>query len=156
MQTPRLNSCGRLCARSQAHWLLEDDTLSTLQALQGEGYKLGIISNAGDDDDVQTLVDKANIRAYFDVVLSSAACGVRKPNPRIFALALEQMRLQAAETAMVGDTLGADILGAKNAGLYSIWLTRRADTPANREHQHTITPDAQISALGELPALLKN
>ncbi len=145
-----------LYAASQAHWLLEDDTLSTLQALHAAGYKLGIISNAGDDDDVQTLVDKANMRAYFDVVLSSAACGVRKPNPRIFALALEQMKLQAAETAMVGDTLGADILGAKNAGLYSIWLTRRADTPANREHQHTITPDAQISALGDLPALLKN
>lgn len=147
---------GALYATSQAHWLLEDDTLSTLQALQAAGYKLGIISNAGDDDDVQTLVDKANMRAYFDVVLSSAACGVRKPNPRIFALALEQTGLHASETAMVGDTLGADILGAKNAGLYSIWLTRRADTPANREHRQTIAPDAQISTLSDLLALLKN
>lgn len=143
-----------LYAASQAHWLLEDDTLSTLQALQSAGYNLGIISNAGDDEDVQTLVDKAEMRQYFDLVLSSAACGVRKPNPRIFELALEHMGLQANETAMVGDTLGADILGAKNAGLYSIWLTRRADTPANRDHQDTILPDAQISALSELLHLL--
>ncbi|MCW5874993.1 MAG: HAD family hydrolase [Anaerolineales bacterium] len=143
-----------LYAASQAHWLLEEDTLSTLQALRAAGYTLGILSNAGDDDDVQTLVDKAEIRPYFELVLSSAACGVRKPNPRIFEIALERMGLQASETAMVGDTLGADILGAKNAGLYSIWLTRHADTPGNRDHQDTITPDAKISTLSELLLLL--
>jgi len=143
-----------LYAASQAHWTLEEDTLPTLQALQAAGYTLGIISNAGDDEDVQTLVDKTGMRPYFDFVLSSAACGVRKPNPRIFTLALERAGLAASEAAMVGDTLGADILGAQNAGIYSIWLTRRADTPANQDHRDTIRPDAQISALSELLLLL--
>lgn len=150
--TPALRA---LYAASQAHWLLEDDTLATLEALKAAGYKLAIISNAGDDDDVQTLVDKAELRPYFELVLSSAACGVRKPNPRIFSIALEQLAVQAGEAAMVGDTLGADILGANNAGIYSIWLTRRADTPANREHAQTITPNAQIPSLAELPSLIK-
>ena len=57
---------------------------------------------------------------------------------------------------MVGDSLGADILGARNAGLYSIWVTRRADTAANRAHKDTIQPDAVISTLSELPPLLNS
>jgi FMN phosphatase YigB (HAD superfamily) len=56
---------------------------------------------------------------------------------------------------MVGDTLGADILGAQNAGIYAIWITRRADVPANRAHQDTIHPDAAIDSLAEIPGLLE-
>ena len=57
---------------------------------------------------------------------------------------------------MVGDKLGADILGARNAGIYSIWMTRRADIPANRDHEDTIKPDVSINSLQELPALLSS
>jgi FMN phosphatase YigB (HAD superfamily) len=55
---------------------------------------------------------------------------------------------------MVGDTLGADILGAQHAGVYSIWVTRHADTPANRAHADTIQPDALIECLEDLHPLL--
>ncbi len=144
----------RLYAVSQAHWKPEADALPTLEKLRQAGFRMAIISNAGDDDDVQTLVDKAGIRNYFDLVLTSAACGIRKPNPRIFELALKQLRVNHERAAMVGDTLGADILGANNADVYSIWLTRRADTPANRDHEDTIQPDATIQTLAELPELL--
>ena len=57
---------------------------------------------------------------------------------------------------MVGDKLGADILGAKNAGIFAIWVTRYADTPANRDHLDTIQPDAVIPSIKELPALLES
>lgn len=144
-----------LYAASQAHWKREEDTLPTLQALRDAGYRMAVISNAGDDEDVQTLVDNAGIRPFFEQVLSSAACGIRKPNPRIFELALVGLGAQPAQAAMVGDTLGADILGAKNAGLYAVWLTRRADTPGNRDHDDTIQPDASIQTLAELPQLLE-
>lgn len=144
----------RLYSVSQAHWKREEDALPMLDALQSAGYKLGIISNASDDEDVQTLVDKAGIRSYFEFVLSSAACGIRKPNPAIFEIGLQRLGLTAGQVAMVGDTLGADILGARNAGLYSIWITRRADTPDNRDHDDTILPDAQIATLAQLPELL--
>jgi putative hydrolase of the HAD superfamily len=99
-------------------------------------------------------VDNAGIRGYFDFVLSSAACGIRKPNPSIFEVGLEHWRLVPSEAVMVGDTLGADILGARNAGIYSIWITRRADRPSNRDHAGTILPDDQIETLAELPEKL--
>jgi len=138
-------------AVSQSHWQPETDARPTLETLRQRGYRLGIISNAADDRDVQTLIDKAEVRPFFDVILTSAAEGIRKPNPRIFQIALDALGGVAPErAAMVGDTLGADILGARNAGLYGIWINRRADTAANRAHQDTIHPDRTIGTLLEL------
>lgn len=141
-------------AVTQAHWQLEPDALETLQALKDLGYRLGMISNAGDDRDVQKLVDKAGIRLFFDIILTSAAEGIRKPNPRIFELVLDHWALPPERVVMVGDTLGADILGARNAGLFGVWITRRAENPANRAHADTILPNASITTLAELPGIL--
>ena len=144
-----------LYQESQAYWLPEKDTCSTLLVLKDQGYRLGVISNASDDADVQNLIDKAEIRSFLDFVLSSAACGIRKPDPKIFQLALEHWEFLPQEVVMVGDTLGADVLGGQNAGLFTVWITRRADTPGNRADLVTIQPDATIETLAELPALLE-
>jgi HAD superfamily hydrolase (TIGR01549 family) len=141
-------------AVSQAHWYPEEDAHEMLRTFQEQGYCLAIISNAADDNDVQTLVDNANIRSYFELILSSAAVGIRKPNPRIFEIALEMMDVPNSRVAMVGDTLEADILGAQNADIYSIWITRRADNPSNRAHANTIEADMEIATLEELPKRL--
>jgi putative hydrolase of the HAD superfamily len=140
---------------SQAHWKGDETAEPTLKALQAAGYRLGVISNASDDSDVQTLIANAGLHPYLDFILTSAACGIRKPNPRIFEIALEKWGFAPSEAAMVGDTLGADILGARNAGLYSIWVTKYADKPGNHDHLDTIQPDAEIKTLAELPQLLK-
>ncbi len=144
----------KLYGVSQNHWQLEADLASTLAALDRQGYLLGIISNASDDIDVQTLVDKADIRHYFDFVLSSAACGIRKPNPEVFKQGLTHWQIAPSAVVMVGDTLNADVLGAKQAGIFSVWITRRADTRGNRKHAATIQPDATIETLAQLPGLL--
>jgi HAD superfamily hydrolase (TIGR01662 family) len=141
-------------AVSQAHWKLEADALPTLQLLREQGYRMGIISNAGDDQDVQTLIDKAGLRSYFEVILTSAALGIRKPNPRLFHQALQHWGASPESAVMIGDTLGADILGAHNAGLSSVWITRRASL--DQPHQDTIIPNARVAALSELPKLLAN
>ncbi len=67
---------------SQAYWQLEEDAEAALQELQEMGCRLGIFSNAGDDNDVQKLVQINGLRDYFDYVLSSAGVGLRKPAPR--------------------------------------------------------------------------
>lgn len=141
---------------SQAHWKPEEDALPTLKKLKAQGYGLGIISNAADDADVQTLVDKANLRPYFEIILSSAAAGIRKPHAEIFQRALSALKTPASRTAMVGDTLEADILGAQNAGMVGIWITRRAETLDRRREMARVKPDAVINRLSELPEVLEN
>ena len=142
-------------AISQAYWRPEEDCIPTLRWLRDRGYRLGMISNASDANDVETLIDLAGIRPFFDTILISATVGYRKPDPRIFHLALDGWGLPPDRVAMIGDTLGADIIGARNAGMFSVWITRRAEAPANQAHIDTIQPDATIAALAELPRLLE-
>jgi HAD superfamily hydrolase (TIGR01549 family) len=144
----------RLYAASQEYWIPEADLLPMMDALKAAGYRLGVISNAGDDQDVQTLVDKAQICSYLEFVITSASSGRRKPDGRIFALGLQLFGLSPEEVVMVGDTLTADILGANLMGITSVWITRRADTPGNRKNQDLIRPSAEIETLAELPGLL--
>lgn len=144
----------KMYAVSEAYWKIEEDALETLQALRTAGCRLGLISNAADDADVQTLIDKGGLREFFDPILTSAAVGIRKPNPRIFQMALAHWGLPPERVVVVGDSLDADIRGARNAGMRSIWITRRADTPANRARAGTIRPDAQVATLVEIPETL--
>ena len=87
-----------------------------------------------------------------DFILTSAQCSYRKPHPRIFELAIANWYFLPSETVMVGDNLDADIRGAKSAGLYGIWISRRAGSSS--EDEPRVQPDATISSLTELPALL--
>jgi putative hydrolase of the HAD superfamily len=137
---------------TQANWVLEEDALSTLKKLEKDGYRMGLISNAGDDQDVHQLVQRFGISPYFDFILTSAACSYRKPHPRIFELAIANWYFLPSETVMVGDNLDADIRGAKSAGLYAVWISRRAGQSS--EDQPRVQPDATVSSLSELPALL--
>jgi putative hydrolase of the HAD superfamily len=137
---------------TQTNWVLEDDALQTLKKLEKDGYRMGLISNAGDDQDVHQLVRRFGIASYFDFILTSAACSYRKPHPRIFELAIANWYFLPSETVMVGDNLDADIRGAKSAGLYAVWISRRAGSSS--EDQPRVQPDATVSTLAELPALL--
>ena len=139
---------------SEAHWSPMEGVYEVLDELRVKGMCLGIISNAGDEGNVQRLIDNAQLRPYFRPIYISAALGIRKPNPKLFEMVLETWDLPADQVVMVGDNLGADILGAQNAGVHQIWLTTQADTPSNRERVSVIIPEATAESITEVPALL--
>ena len=145
-------SLNALFSVTRENWALEDDALHTIKELREKGYNLGIVSNAGDDADVQKLAQNFGITEYFDFILSSAACSYRKPHPRIFEIALSNWYCPPSEAVMVGDNLDADIRGAQNTGIYGVWISRRAD-PVTVD-QAKIQPDATLSSLSELPTAL--
>jgi FMN phosphatase YigB (HAD superfamily) len=93
---------------------------------------------------------------YMEIILISAEVGIRKPHPRIFQLALQHWQATPDQAVMVGDTLGADILGGLNAGIATIWITRRANTRDNIEQKDIIQADAVVTQLQEIPELLTN
>ncbi len=138
-----------LFAVTQTNWVVEEDAIPTLRILKGEGYRLGLVSNAADDKNVQQLVDRWGLRSYFEFIVTSAACGVRKPRPEIFQLALDHFKISPEKAAMIGDTLGADIEGANQMGMYSVWIKRRAE----RTDPDTI-PQATVEYLKDIPNLL--
>ncbi len=145
-----------LYAYGETLWQPFPDTYATLDALRDAGYRLAIVSNARDAGNVHRLIDNHRLRPWFDPILISAEIGVRKPNPRIFQAALDQWGIGPNEAVMVGDMLGADVLGAKNAGLRSVWATMQAGRSANEAHLDTLVPDATIASLSELMPLLES
>ncbi len=126
-----------------------------LDQLRAAGVRLGLISNAGDGENVARLLRQAGLAGVFDPELVSARVGLRKPNPAIFQMALEAWRLPAGEVVMVGDSLGADILGAQLAGLHSVWVTAHAGRAANAAHRGNIIPEREIARLEELPGVVE-
>jgi putative hydrolase of the HAD superfamily len=96
------------------------DTLPTLDELRARGKKIGVITN-GPTHWQQGKLDALGIASVFDTILISEVEGVQKPDPRIFARALERCGLRASESIFVGDHPDADIAGAKAAGLLPVW-----------------------------------
>ncbi len=139
-------------AVTQQNWYLEEDAISTLEALIKRGYQLGLISNTSDENNVQGIVDHWGLRPFFETIVTSAALGIRKPDARIFQTALDHFHCQPEAAAMVGDLLKADVLGANQTGIYSIWITRRVQLPDDGELQ--IQPQAVVAALHQIPDLL--
>ncbi|MEA3345157.1 MAG: HAD family hydrolase [Chloroflexota bacterium] len=137
----------------ETKWTLFPDTLLTLEALLETGYRLGLISNASDDAMIQRMLRRLELEPFLHPALNSAGVGIRKPDPRIFQLVLEEWGLEPGEVVMVGNTLEADILGAQLTGMRSI-LALMDENPANDEVRDRIIPDATIEALAQLPPLL--
>ena len=94
---------------------VEPDVIPALAALRDRGLRLVVVSNA--NGRLRHLFDRVDLTKWFDHVLDSHEWGVEKPNPRLFELALEQSRADAARTIHVGDLYHVDVIGARNAGL---------------------------------------
>jgi len=142
-------------AQGELLWQPFSDVYHTLDTLKERGYQIGLISNARDAANVERLIDNAQLRPWLNPIVISANVGVRKPNPHIFKIVLDYWQLLPEQVVMVGDMLGADILGAHNAGLRGVWATMQTEREANAAHVHTITPEATIASLSELLPLLE-
>jgi len=129
---------------------IDEHASEVLRKLQRK-YKLGIVSNFAIPECVMKLLETHGLDKFFDVVVVSAAVNKRKPSPEIFQKALEKLDVDAAETVFVGDTVDADIKGAKDMGMKTIFIERRAQKEVEQ-----ICPDQTIKNLSGLAAALEH
>ncbi|RUA12883.1 MAG: noncanonical pyrimidine nucleotidase, YjjG family [Flavobacteriia bacterium] len=90
-------------------------------------YKMHIITN-GFEEVQHKKMNNANLLEYFDKIITSEEVGVKKPNPRIFEYALEKAQALQEESMMIGDNFEADILGARNVGMQTIFCKFNGET----------------------------
>jgi HAD superfamily hydrolase (TIGR01549 family) len=128
---------------------IDKNTKSVLEKLHRR-YKLGIVSNFAIPECVDKLLERHSLEKFFDVVLVSGAVNKRKPSPEIFEKALEKLGITAENAVFVGDTVDADIEGAKNAGMKAIFIERRL-----QKEVESACPDLTIKGLGELLSALE-
>lgn len=101
---------------------LYPDALPAVEALHQEGFTIGVISNIGTE--LPDHVHNVGLGPYVAVTVSSGEVGVAKPHPAVFEAALRKAGVSAAEAVHVGDGYDSDVVGAANAGLHAIYLTR--------------------------------
>jgi putative hydrolase of the HAD superfamily len=130
------------------------DSLAVLEQLRhGPGVianrSLGIITN-GPADVQRDKVDLLQIRNLVDFVIISGEFGTSKPDPAIYAEALQRAGATAAETVFVGDSAEHDMAGAHASGMRSVWINRHGNPWTGSWG----APDRQIRHIGELPRLV--
>jgi putative hydrolase of the HAD superfamily len=134
------------CER-RARYVPYPDVKLCLDLLRAD-YRLGIVTNGPCDLQCAKL-DASRLRNYFGAVAISREVGVKKPDARIFAIALGQLGVTAVDSVFVGDTPKTDIVGAHAAGMRVIWLNRD-----NSPLPDGIVPDRTIHSLAELEQTL--
>ena len=97
---------------------LIDDTIPILKYLDSR-YKLHIITNGFQEVQNLKLIN-SGIDRFFKTITNSEMAGVKKPNQKIFQLAINKAKTDFNSSIMIGDNLDADIHGALNTGMDAI------------------------------------
>ena len=109
--------------------------LETLDYLKGK-YRLHIITNGFEEVQFRKLRN-SRIDTYFQEVVNSDRAGVKKPDPGIFRMALEATGIKPEKGVMIGDSLEADIKGARSVGLQALHFN------VHQDPDHQICPIIQ-------------
>ena len=119
-----------------------------LETLAGR-FKLAIVTN-GDTTTQRAKIEATGLAPLVDAILVSGEFRIGKPDPRIFERALAMLDVAADRSVHVGDSLEADVAGARASGIGAVWVNRSGVPAPSGETK----PDHQIRSLAELPALL--
>jgi putative hydrolase of the HAD superfamily len=93
-----------------------------LRALRERGARLVVVSNW--DVSLHDVLERTRLRPLLDAVVTSAEFGAAKPDPAIFAHALELAGARAADAVHAGDDVEADVHGARAAGIEPVLVAR--------------------------------
>ena len=112
-------------------------TIEILDYLKNKDYKMHLITNGFESVQFKK-IKNSNLADYFTEVITSEASNSLKPNKEIFDYALKACNAKLETSIMIGDNESADIQGAINVGMDSIFVNHlqiQPTVPAT----HTIT-----------------
>ena len=132
-----------LCPRQTATF---PNTHEVLAELKDSGKRLHIITN-GFSEVQHRKMTHCGIIDFFDVVICSDQVGYNKPDVKIFQIALEQAKVKAPHTLMIGDHPEIDVLGANQVGMRGVLFD-----PLNHYQPHPSIE--RITHLSQLPNLI--
>ncbi|HWS20915.1 MAG TPA: HAD family hydrolase [Nitrososphaera sp.] len=129
-----------------------DDAESTLQTLS-KYCEMGLIANQSED--ILELIEKSGFARFFKVKAISSSIKLKKPDSKIFKLALKQAGYIAKDCIMVGDRLDTDICPANTMGMTTIRITDSlfALQVPRMACEH---PTYTVAHLSEIPRILES
>ena len=133
---------------------VEPEVLATLARLRAAGWRLGLISNASTDE-VAAWSDSP-LAPLFRASLFSCRCGLKKPDPAIYRLALEQLACSAEQAIFIGDGGSDEHRGARSVGLTTVLLRHftNGSLPSEVLAARRVWADMEVGRFGQLPQAL--
>jgi putative hydrolase of the HAD superfamily len=105
-----------------------DGVIETVAELRRRGIRTGLITVCSED--VADVWAETPFAGLFDAEVFSSSCGLCKPDPRIYRLALDQLGLAPVETVFVGDGANDELAGAERIGMRAILIHRPGVEPS--------------------------
>jgi putative hydrolase of the HAD superfamily len=96
------------------------DAAGVLSALKQKQYKIGLISDCASE--TVAFWENMPIKPFFDTVVFSCVAGVKKPDPRIYHLALERLKVKPQDCLYVGDGSSHELTGARKVGMHPVQI----------------------------------
>lgn len=101
--------------------------VETLVELRRRGYRVGLITVCSDD--VVDVWAETPFAGLFDATVFSCAVGMRKPDPRIYRLACDQLGVEPEQALFVGDGANDELAGAERVGMRAVLIHRAGQEP---------------------------
>lgn len=102
--------------------------LETVQAMKETGVKLALITN-GAAAPQQEKIDRFGLVPLFDCILIEGACGVGKPDERVYQMALSVLGVSAEDAWMAGDNWEWEVAAPQRLGIRGIWVNANGSKP---------------------------
>jgi len=102
--------------------------LDVLKQLKVKGYPTALISDCSGE--IPLIWNETPFAPFFDVTVFSCKAGVKKPDPRIYNLATDQLKVRPEDCLYIGDGSSQELTGARNVGMHPV-LIRVPDESAD-------------------------
>ena len=89
-----------------------------------QNYEMVLVSNFYGN--IRTVLKEFGLDGFFKSIVESAEVGIRKPDPRIYEIGVQELGFEPAEVAVVGDSFQKDMMPAKQIGCCAVWLKGKA------------------------------
>ncbi|CAA9574162.1 MAG: hypothetical protein AVDCRST_MAG49-3964 [uncultured Thermomicrobiales bacterium] len=119
---------------------------ATVAALAAEGIPLGIVSSAVYPPFLAWTLQRFGLDGHFGAVVTSADAGYYKTCPEIYDLAAERLGIDPALSVHVGDSHRFDVLGARRAGMRTVWVRGEQGDPDGGVRSDLVTPTLEGQA----------
>jgi len=158
-----LTACADMTIEAWQQYVTADPCVTELFAKLKLNYKIALISNFDHPRHIYKLFENYKWSMLFDKIVISAETGYKKPDKRIFDLALNNLELRPEEVIFIGDSR-EDIQGAINAGIQPVLIHRPSypntkqyghNSKLNSEFVHHYPGTAVIGNLWEIENLIK-
>ena len=126
------------------------DARATIIELDRRGYILGIIANTITETEIPDWMESDGVTKYFKTVVLSSKVGLRKPDPKIYWMAAENIGVDPKYCAYVGDNPVRDVEGTRAAGYGMMILFEEPATLAKEPPTGEYIPDYTIQECSDL------